>query len=1021
MKKILYTICLLSLILTSCKDDSLLPSFFSDGSIEAGDPVLFTTQVTGRSTRVSAAETAFNTQMAAYKAVSSFYNFTIQMYEQGVAEAIGEATYSPDTTIVNEVVTYPSDGTLKAKTSAYLYWPSTKKRYGFKAVAGTAELGSDQTTEENLIAQDKLLGYGFEPIYDTTITNPEAAVEDQTERGGTDDETGLNYRTPKEWYDANVATLGMAPGGTDAATFYKKIPLYMQHQRALITIKLKAGEGVDKNSLLFENAKEHVETTIYSYENTDVVEIQPFAKQTTVDYAGTESDTSDDEETTEYTAVVNPYNYLSGATTKAIARINLSSQHFTFYASNDFKYDASTKPEADNYDVAVEHMAGYNLQAGQHLVITATLGRGSRKIVITAYVEDWDETITTSIVDDYGQAGDPIQINSRQQLYAFLNGPKNKPGNVAIIVPNSLNLEKNGSDDLAWDYATTKPDSVQLYCTLNLAGATLRTDHQIFSVIHSLGNVVNGTISVGTRANTPTTVSAAIAEQNLGTIQHIEVVPKDANGNDSKGKASVAGLVQTNSGSILDCTSTLPVSGTSGTVGGIAAVQRYDADNGNVMPVIDGCTVNARVDGVTRATYDVSPITVGGGIVGKALGRVTNNTFVYGRTLLQHQTDFKNTIYAKYEEDAEHNELRVYGNAWPTRADANGNGIPSSNTNNWSGGDESLYDAVIDCQEELEELIDKSQYNSSEYRYRISADFAVTEWYNRITNTDVGNESGGSDVKFELDGNNMAITTDGMLFTNIKNSVYDLTVCLSSNLIATKLETEGDESTRTGGDAIAPLAYSVNGSDAVIRNIQVKMGDYRAQAKTVGGVVVWAYGGATVENCQCKGSLQVWTDDIGTQAKIYSGGIVAVAAQATISRCVFHSDGNTLFRNTSTDYRTTSGTGDTDAGIFYGGILGGTAPWGVTNAEIPNVLITDCTSWLPTAFANSTQTGSIVGYAAYADLSSDVQNGIAEGCQGNWWPEGSDAVGTNAEGYTVDQLLGRKNAVKPTANELYDQ
>lgn len=1013
-KNIFFIIAILGLALTGCKEDFVSSLLTNDDDIEAGEEVLFTTHVPSRTTRMSAAQEAFNERMEAYKAVNALYHITVQMYEKDVAAPLGTAAYRPDTTMNGATVSYPDDGTLKATTSSPLYWPNTHQQYGFKATAGTSTLATDQSSEAKLIAQDLLEGYGFEPLYDTSIANPDAPTAEQTEVGGTDNETGLNYRTPRQWYDANVATRGLAPGGVDAATWYKKIPLYLQHQRSLITIKLKAGEGVDRNSLLFQNAKEYVKTTIFNYVGSDTLKIQPFAKKTYIDYEGN-ADPTDDVETTEYSAVVYPHNYLSGATTKPIARINLSAMNFTFYASNDFKYDASTKLDATDHDAAVTHMTNYNLLAGQHLVITATLGRGSRKVVISAYVEDWDETITSSVVDDYGQAGDPIQINSRQQLYDFLRGPKNKPGNVAIIVPNSLNLEKSGSTDLAWDYAFTKPDSVRLNCTLNLAGATLRTDHQIFSTIHSLGNVVNGTITVGTKANTSTTVPAAIAENNLGTIQHIDVVPKDANGNASNSKASVAGLVQNNSGSILDCTSSLPVSGTSGTVGGIAAVQHYDAENGNVMPVIDGCTVTVRVDGITRTEGVQTPITVGGGIVGRAVGRVTNNTFTYGRTLLQHPTDFKNIIYAKYT-DGDH-DLRAYGNAWPTSAsDYSSSDTP--NTNVWTG---TIYDHVIDRQAELAELLDKESYNRNGTYYRLSADFALTGWSKRILNDNVGNDSGGSNVKFNLDGNNMTITTDGMLFNNIKNSVHDLTIRLSADLIATSLTNPNDTTSRTGGNAMAPLAFSVNGPTAVIRNIQVKGAGYRIQARNVGGVVVWAYGGATVENCQSKANLQIWDNNPGSQAKIYGGGIVAAAARATITRCVFHSTSGTLFRNTSSDYRTTTGTGDAHTGFFYGGILGGTATYGEVTREDPQVLLTDCTSWFTTA-ANSTQKGAIIGYAEYADVNDKTHNGLANGGQGNWWPEGSDAIGTfnDDDGMTVEKLLGKKNAVKPTANEQYD-
>ena len=1014
-------------MLSGCSDKDVAAFGDEVDMFQPGEETMFAAFVPGKPvTRATSEETAFNTRMGKYKAVEADYLFTVEMYEQGEADALGSATYRP-VTIVAEGQAIQTDGTLAptaTPATTPLYWPGNAKRYGFKATAigadvsgtgatlGTTAIQTDQTTEEKLLQQDLLEGYGFEPLWDTAGN---AQV---------DNETALNYHTSKEWYQANRQTLGLAPGGVDATTFYKKIPLYMQHQRSKITIRLKAGEGVDRTSLLYDNAVKNVETFIYSYGESGDQAINSFVQKTTVDYSEADyGETASGVETVQYSAIVQPCDYLTeaAATTKPIARINLSSQHFTFYASNDYLYNTSLVADGDVgdgegqtsqavRDAAVEHMRGYVVQPGEHLVITATLSRDSRKIVITAYVEDWDETITTSIVDDYGQAGDPIQINSRQQLYDFLRGPKNKAGNVAIIVPNSLNLEKNGDADLAWDYATTHPDSVQLWCTLNLAGATLRTDHPILSKINPLGNVVNGTISVGTKANTATTVTTALAATNLGTIQHVNVVPRDANGNKSQGKASVAGLVETNHGSILDCSSELPVYGTTGLVGGIAAHSVYSADNGSIMPVIDGCSVNARVDGATGVQ--------GAGIVGEAVGRVTNNTFVYGRTLLQKINDFKNTIHHKASGTE---TLRASGNAWPTTAASNGTGI----TGNANTADV-MYDAVIDSQEELTALLTNT-YNVNTAYYRLSDSFSLTNWtYAEEAAANVENETSGSKVYFKLDGNNMTITTDGMIFFDIQNDITDLTVKLSKDLISTKTVTtttgEGEDkvttTTITGGDAMAALAYSVS-NGATIRNIQVKTGDHRIQAEGPGGVVVWACGGAKIEDCQFKGNIQVWTSGIGQYDKIMCGGIVAHAAQATITRCVFHSTDGTLYHNTAATYNATPvvATGTPHTGIFFGAILGGTAPKGTVNPEYPSVLITDCTSWFSTS--SNAQKGSVVGYAVYPDATNSDTNGITSGCQGNWWPVGSDAVGTWLEGLTEEQLIGKKNAVTPTPNGDY--
>ena len=982
-----------ALALTSCSEE--MPTLFGEeGEIKAGEAVMFTTYIpTTAITRTDPTPTieeTYNTTNG-YRPVAADYEFTVEMYEQGNATALGSAVYQPTKTetIENEGqenqtvnVSYADDGTLILKTGSNpLYWPGNAKGYGFKAMAGSTTLATDQTTKEKLLLQDQLLGYGFEPEWTDETVTPHVTH--------TDNEDALNYHTSKEWYKANQHV-----GGLKSSEEYKKIPLYLKHQRSLITIILKAGEGVNREDLAYEKALNNIETDIFSY-GAENKTIDPLPGQTTVDYTSSDFGTADnDVETTQYSAVVEPHDYLSNATSHAIAEIKLSGQRFTFYASNDFLYAASLDNAHQDHSAAVTQMNGYNLTAGKHLVITATLGRASRKILITAYVEDWTETVTTSIVDDYGQAGDPIQINSRQELYDFLLSDNNKPGNVAIIVPNSLNLEKSGQESAPW--VAPEGKTLDLNCTLNMAGATFRTDHQIFSSIGPSGNLVNGTITVGN-----TTVTSAVTGSNYGTIEHITVAPKDVSGNSSTGKASRAGLAVTNYGSILDCTSELPVQGTAteGTVyvGGIAASSVYD---GTTMPVIDGCTVNARVDGGTGNR--------GGGIVGEAEGRVTDNTFIYGITISQNATYFKNIIQAK----AANHDLRAYNNAWPTIA--TNIDVVATNINRTAPDDR--YTAVIDRQSELALLL--TTYNNTSNIFRLSNDFSVTkegeDGWNYGGKTVVFNATGTGNVYFKLDGNNKTITTDAMLFSTIQNDVSDLTVALSADMIATP---DG------GTDVMAPLAYAVIG--AKISNIQVKGGNYRIQAATVGGIVVWACGGATIENCQCKATLQTWLDgNVSGEAKIYSGGIVANAAHATITRCVFHNTEGSLYRNMAA---TCNGTvveetigqnGQSSAGIFYGGILGGTAPNSFLGAtEYPSVLITDCTSWFSTA--DNRQKGAIVGYAQYSNASSNLDNGIAEGCQGNWWNTSSDGIGTYKEGLTIEQILGKRNAVTPTQDPSY--
>ena len=1018
MKRITYILTWLivvALAVTGCKEDTWQSLFPAGDDIQAGESVLFSTHMSGKAlTRASAAETAFTNRMSSYKAVADDYEFTVEMFEQGVTPALGSSVYLP-TADADNPTGYAADGTLTVKEDeAPLYWPSTKKAYGFHAVAGNAALATDQTTAEKVFQQDRVEGYGFVPVWNSEAT-PEAPKYE---------EEAINYLTPKAWKDANVSL------GLSSATDYKKIPLYLRHQRSKITIILKAGEGVRRSDLAFATAASNIHTKINSYAMVEgqkvKTEIQPFAEEHIINYGTAEE--PDNVSSTKYTAIVEPWDYLTGATDDVIADIRLSSQHFTFYAGNDSEYGhynispvpASGQEGYDTYETARAKMEGYNLLAGRHLTIIATLSRDTRKIVITAYVEDWDETITTSIVDDYGQTGNPKAINSRAALIAFLNSDENRPGNVAIIVPNSIDLEKtdDGTSD-PWTGDYIQP----LNCTLNMAGATFFTSHQVFSSITESGNLVNGTICVGDDTSAP--VAASLAESNYGTVERIDVVPKDANGYHSNGYATRAGLVVENYGTITDCTSELPVQGPadfSGFVGGIAARSTYyspeDATKTAKMPVIDGCTVNARVDGGESVR--------GGGIVGEALGRVTNNTFVYGITLLQDHDHFENIVQSKATQAGY--GIRAYGNAWPTKA---ANVLDSDAPNANATPEADRYDAVIDRQAELEALLG-STYNKLEYVYRLSNSFEVTGWHYG-TKQDVFNETGGN-VLFKLDGNNYTITTDGMLFSNILNDMSNLTVELSRDLIANP---DG------GSDAVAVLAYSVCGrmsgetiTPVKISNIQVKGGNHRIQAATVGGIVVWAFNQAVIENCKCKASLQVWQlGELATGVRSYSGGIVACAIDATITRCQFYSyevgnlkDSYTLFRNraetNNAQYVVPEITASTR--IYYGGIVGGTTTKSNVS-QTPSVLITDCSSWYITKLNNKdlhngNHQGAIVGFAQYAtnNEGSTFASGLREGCEGNWWPTASDGIGTHIDGKSEEQLLGKPNSITPSEDRTYD-
>ena len=654
ISQIAWLLCLL-LAMTGCSND-MSSSFSDDGEIRPGDPVMFTTYVQGKAlTRTYADETAFNTDMATYHDASSSYAFTYEIYKSGEAPAIA--------------------------SGSTVYWPDNVNAYGFKATAGTNAVAIDQTTDANLLLQDKLIGYGFEPLWNSGLP---------------DNIEGLNYRTCKQWKDAN-AYRGVAPEDQ------KKIPLYLKHQRSKITIILKEGEGVNHEDLALSTAATNIDATIYSYSGGSTTEVKPYASETTISTVTY----------TQYTAIVEPYAYQTYA--KTIAEIKLSNQVFTFSASND------------NNDVK------YNLTAGTHLIIEATLARGdAQKVLLTAQIVPWDVISTNATVGDGGLVGSTTDIANRSEFWTFLSGADNIAGNIANITAD-IDLESGE----AW---TSQP----LNCTMKLNNHTISTTHPVFTTIGALGKVEGGTISVSGDA----TVDAAVATINNGTIKEVTV------SRSSTGKASQGGLVVTNSGTISNCTSTLPVHGTSGVVGGIAKESVYSTIGS--MPVIENCTVDARVDGEDR--------TSGGGIVGSAVGRISGNTFEYGITILQDSTNFKNIVGSKY--DGAH-QLRAYDNKWPTKAD---NSIGDHSSNNSNTTTATKYDATIDSQAELAEIL-ISTNNLAVRKYRLSDNFVVTE-------TGMGGEGWNNDYSgiaaaFFLDGNNKNITTDPsnlLLFRNLNTT-----------------------------------------------------------------------------------------------------------------------------------------------------------------------------------------------------------------------------------------------------------
>ena len=749
---------------TGCNET--LSSLFSD-DISEGEEVMFSASLSTNTVTRS---------LDGYSLPKEKYQFTIGMYT--------DDTHKVDSGIYNTIID-DEVGTLEAVTP--LYWHSTTTAYGFKATAGTTDLEADQTTEDNWLLQDRLEG----------------------EADG--------YRIARDWKSYNRETKLVS---NDAD--YKKIFIPMQHKRSLISIILKAGEGVSRKALAYDVAENDLSARIYSYSDgaAKPLEIMPLAKEEKIHYDKDKNGGAEDSvSTTRYDAIVQPYDYSANPSTDLITRISLSGQHYSFYAQNDYLF-----ADPDN-----SNKASYNLEPGKRLVITVTLSRDSRKILMSAYVEDWTEEVTNTICDDYGNAGEPIKISNRTELIEFLaSDEKNKPGNVALVT-NNIDLQDWGADyGLNYD----------LYCTLNLGGKTIMSNHRFLDSLQDAATLQNGNIQIGG------VVDAAVATTNKGAIEDVRVTATDATAH-----ATVAGVVVNNTGTISKCRSALKVSGGTGDyVGGIAATSLSAESK---IAIIDGCTVTNRVDGGSKK---------GGGIVGMANGYINNNTFEYGITLNQDKTQFKNIVG---ERNNNHATLTVENNAWPT-VDDNSFGENCPNTNAF----ENPYSGIIDCKDELKAST-TSEYNLDNSRYRLAKDITVQETT--------------GDVKYELDGNGKTITTKAMIFNEVTGIIHNLTVDVIADLTATQDATQAT-------DGIAPLAFTVHGDGAEISNIKVKtLNKTVIKASNPAGVVVWAYDNATVKNCEVLVNLYANVSTSVTQGRKFTGGIVSTASKTTVTQCIIHS------------------------------------------------------------------------------------------------------------------------------------
>lgn len=947
ISKIIY-VAMAALLLTSCKD--FADDILGGAPDMEGETVSFTTDlnVPRSSTRAAFADKeAMNAELGCYKAINENYDLTVSMYKMGDNTPVATSKYAP--TPVGSG--FDSKGVLSLQAfdgNKRMYWPDNVNKYGFKATCGTTTVESDQRDWNKLIAQDALLGYAYGASYGN----------------GADDIEAMNYHTNKEWYKMNKERLG----NDAAAEDLQRIPLYLRHQRSWLTIILKAGSGVKREFLQKAN-RDKVVTTIFSYKDDSKVIIdKPLVSDATVHYAQADiNGPAGDVQTTQYDAIVEPYDYSSNLETE-ICKIVVNDMKFTYYASDD---EHANESGAD--------LSAYNLTAGKHLTITAILST-DRVVHITALLEDWDEMTFNSICDDYGQNGDPIKIPDVETLKNFLGSADNKAGNTALISAAALTLP----DD--WE-------AKDLNASLNLAGVTITTKKQFLKNIGKNATVVNGAIYLTESADQV----SALCTENHGTVQQVTVAT------DGASKVTKGAICDVNYGTIYNCTSYLAVQGdgTEDYVGGIAAESKYDASETTPsQPIIDKCTVNGRVG--AESSEGVKGV---GGIVGYAEGRLSNNTFNYGITIAYQGTDpadgendskYRNIVAATSTDGSKALGDRAYNNSWPTtiKNTLAGENVYAS----------VKYKGVLDCQAELETLI-KYGTSATGLSYRVAADFSVnntwsygqteaanSEWTKEPTNPWYNHT-------FILDGNDHTITTHGkMLFSHINGEVKNLTIYCAESI--------SEEPNETSTNVIAPLAYSVNGTNAKLTNVKVHMADDTyIQASQPSGLVCCAYGGAVIDGCEVQVVLKSKMkhdessekEGEGNDARRYMGGLAAFAVNAEFVNCKVHT-GSTMAELLEPGLAK-------HTNLFRGGIVGGTTR---KNEVDPSLLIHDCYSWCVSG-DDSNNFGAIIGKTKFTKNNQDT-NGMREGCQGNWWTSGYPAGDL---GQSFDKILGKKNSVTP--------
>lgn len=1009
-----FTLILLAAVVAgfnSCKDDISLIA--DDGSIPdmTGEQVTFNTALSSAVESLSRSYIYDDNYQGSYKPINDAYKLKITMWQkQGDTETqLRTCTYVPDGT---------TDGFLKASPAAgesALYWDSSTTPYAFSVAAGTDTPEADQSDKAKWLAQDSLIGYGFEPLVVEGLPLDNLNVK--------------NYHTAKEWYSYNKIWMsgeqGMVP-----KTDLKRIPLFLRHTRSWITVILKAGEGVDRSVLDYDdgNAASRISTEIFSYTSDPETPVTPWMQACDVVYEKDVNGKAETRRGVRYDAIVTPKSYLE--TDKRICKINVSSQNFSFYPSNDPKYETYIREGETNSDVWAYMNEAYNPKAGVHVTYTVTLSRESRKILITAYVEDWTELVTQSICDDFGMNGDPIPIQNRQQLIDFLKDEsQNKPGNVAIVSAAAIDLDKKKDGESLTDDPWSNYNRYDLKCTLNLGGSVLSTSSQFVNNIAASGSIINGSIHMKS-SNSVNSVKTAVCGTNEGSIEYLSVTA------DASARASVAGIAQTNYGTITKCRSNLTVrgDGTTNFVGGIASVSIYKDSEQAIMPVIDNCEVTARV-GIPN---DINTC-YGGGIVGQAAGRVSNCTYEYGVSLLESsRTDSSNHQFLLNiaNQVQQGRDLSAYGNQWPT-ADKNDIGSHSSaNANLRTSG---LYDSVIDCQAELELLVKEgSSYNAKENRYRIADSFSVSSdagWPLKSSNYTTDNSTHGN-VLFFLEGNGKTITLTGekaiehygatssststvksapMLFNNIMGTVQNLNIYCEKPLYGTPVFNQ-ETGKNSYTDGCGTLAYAVFGG--TVRNVTVygASGAF-VQASTAGGIVVSLHNGSTIENCDCFMPVKMYLPhegdaDVGDAAKYYSGGIAACSENGTVTvtQCRYINKVTIIYNGTK------------QPNCFLGGIVGGLrrtesgAETGIST-DNPSLTVSDCASWFyvntQSGSTGGQTSGSLIGRARFSKQegsNSKDYNGMSN-CQGNWW-YGNVGAGSWVTANEA-AAIGKKNSVEP--------